>query len=200
MKQAEVFMASEGNAWLKRNKDKIDPERDPVMFALETFKINPANVLEVGCANGWRLEVLERDWGCNAWGVDPCANPFRKKILRNTADKTGMQTGMFDTVIYGWCLYLCDPEDYFSIATEGDRVLADDGYLVIHDFLNEGNPYKNKYKHKEGLFSHKMDFSKLWLGHPSYSLVGTQSYGDGDDRTAVIVLKKDIKNAFRIQG
>lgn len=191
MSQKNTFFAGEGEAWLERNKNKLTGENDPVLDAIEKYKLDPAVVLEIGCANGWRLDLLREKYDCVTWGVDPGASGEQHNILRRTADKTGMSIECFDVVIYGWCLYLCDPEDYLKIAAEGDRVLTDGGFLIVYDFATPA-PYKTKYKHKEGLFSYHYDFSKLWLAHPAYSLYARILQGE----TSVTILKKNLEKAF----
>lgn len=195
MKQKDVFFHSEGKAWLARNRSKITSANDPVLDALEQYKIIPAKVLEVGCANGWRLDALKKKYGCAVEGIEPGQSEKADSLVPvqyGTADDLISWRGeTFDLVIYGFCLYLCDPEDYFHIVAEGDRVLKDGGHLVVYDFCSE-LPYKIPYKHKKGLFSHHYDFSRLWLGHPAYSLYGRTV----QDETCVIILKKNLKNAF----
>lgn len=190
MSQKAAFFAGEGEAWLERNKNKLTGKNDPVLEAIEKYSLDPAVILEIGCANGWRLVALKQQYDCVVWGCDPGADGEKNNILRRSAESTGMSIGCFDLVIYGFCLYLCDPEDYFQIVKEGDRVLADGGFLIVYDF-NDG-PHKTKYKHKEGLFSYHYDFSKLWLAHPAYSLYGRAV----QDETCVTILKKSLETAF----
>jgi len=194
MKQSEAFFSGEAEAWLERNKDKLTGDNDPVLEAIDQYKLDPAVVLEIGCANGWRLNFLKQKYDCVTWGCDPGASGEGNHILRRTADKTGMSFECFDTVIYGWCLYLCDPEDYFRIAMEGDRILADRGFIVIYDFYAM-DTYKTPYKHKEGLFSHHYDFSRLWLSHPAYHLYGRTI----QDETSVTILQKNLESAFPVE-
>ena len=66
MKQSLVFYESEGDAWLKRNIHKLPPQRDPVQDIIEKLKIKPTSVLEIGCANGWRLEQLAETYHASA--------------------------------------------------------------------------------------------------------------------------------------
>lgn len=195
MKQAQAFMAGEGRAWLKRNIDKLTGENDPVLEAIDKYGLAPHDVLEVGCANGWRLKILEEKWGCNVFGIDPCIKThWPNKLMKGTARKLPCPNSTFDTVIYGWCLYLADPDDYFKIAMEGDRVLADRGLIIVYDF-HADYPYKTPYKHKEGLFSHHYDFAKLWLSHPAYSLYGRTIQGE----TSVTILQKNLETAFPVK-
>ena len=72
-------------------------------------------------------------------------------------------------MIFGFCLSLCDPVDYFRIAAEADRVLSERGWLAIYDFTTPA-PIKVPYAHKDGLYSHKMEFSRLFMGNPAYRM------------------------------
>ena len=47
--------------------------------------------------------------------------------VQGTADRLPYRDGLFDVVVFGFCLYLCDREDLFRIASEADRVLNDQG-------------------------------------------------------------------------
>lgn len=190
LKQAKEFYQSEGAAWLLRNKDKLTAENDPVLEALILAKIKPRSVLEIGCSNGWRLKALEKKYKCMTTGVEP-APITGGNILRGTAEELPIKYLTLDVVIYGWCLYLCDREDLFRIAAEGDRVLQEDGYLVVHDF-HTAVPFKREYKHRPGLFSFHMDHAQLWLANPSYSLY--RRYENGE--TSVTILSKNSENGW----
>ena len=189
--QPTAFLKGEGKAWLDRNIDKLNKmteKDDPVIQAMIGCKLKPKSVLEVGCANGWRLNILRTIMGCEIYGLEPgLTTSFDGYIFQGVANEIPFFARTFDLIIYGWCLYLCDPEDYFKIAAEGDRVLQDGGHLIIHDF-NDYPIFKTKYKHKEGLWSYHYDFSKLWLSHPAYHVVGRTMQKD----TSVTILKKNL--------
>lgn len=196
-KQSDIFLQGEGKAWLDRNLEKLPAKDDPVIPCIKRIGIKPKQVLEVGCANGWRLMEMRKEFNCRIRGIDPSitrshfvAGGF---LGAGAAHSIPYPSHDFDVVIYGFCLYLCDPEDYLRIAAEGDRVLADGGYLIIYDFLPD-LPHSRKYKHHDGVLTRKMNFSRLWLGHPAYTHVLT--HPSCEDGVAVIVLKKDSSNAF----
>jgi SAM-dependent methyltransferase len=199
-KQSQVFLEGEGAAWNLRNKDapKLDP--DPVIKVIEHNSIKPTSILEIGCGDGWRLKQLAKQYNCSFAGIDP-ALPARwpdinNRLFRGTAENLSFAlTKTFDLIIYGFCLYLCDPEDYLRIATEADRVLQDGGHIIIHDFYSE-TPYKTPYKHRDGIFSYHMNFWKLWHWHPHYRLV-TAQHASTDQ--VVSILRKDTKRAFPVQ-
>ena len=194
MRQAKSFYHGEGTAWLERNQDNLTGENDPVMESLKLAGIEPNSALEIGCSNGWRLRLLEKKYKCMTTGVEPTPL-LTGNILRGTADDLPINQLTFDLVIYGWCLYLCDREDLFRIAAEGDRVLQEEGYLLIHDF-HPDFAHKRKYKHKEGLFSFKMDHAQLWLANPTYSLYRRYMNGSGDDQTSVTILRKNSSRGW----
>jgi len=196
VRQADVFLEEEAENWFARNQHQLPVEEDPIINAIEAARIKPGVTLEVGCSNGWRVKLMQKKWGCKAYGIDPMFKTTLWDCRKGTADDLQMfDDVMFDMVIYGWCLYLCDREDLFIIASEGDRVLKDGGFLVVYDF-HPAKPYKKKYKHHEGLFSYKMDYPQLWLSNPTYSLYHRAMYDAGDDRTCVTILRKSISDGY----
>ena len=169
------------------------------MDELVRLRIEPKSVLEVGCANGWRVERLIERYNCKAKGIDPALPEFKRPSLNNlrhghAAALYHYPSVHFDLVIYGFCLYLCDPQDYPAIVNEGDRVLADGGYLVIHDFdMEKGEaPWRTPYKHKEGIFSYHVNFAALWMALPQYREMNWTKIG----YESVTVLRKDLAGAF----
>jgi ubiquinone/menaquinone biosynthesis C-methylase UbiE len=174
MKQAQVFLDSEGDRWFERNAAKLG-KHDPVSAAIEHLRIKPENVLEIGSSNGWRLAALRDKYGCSVMGLDPShaasEDAKKRKVSVQTATAAAMplRSHAYDLVIYGFCLYLTDPEDWFRIAMEGDRVLADGGYLIVHDFdLTNARPFARRYEHCPDVLSYHVDFAQLWLAHPWY--------------------------------
>ena len=102
-------------------------------------------------------------------------------------------------MIFGFCLYLCDPCDLFSIAREADRVLRSPGWIVIEDFFST-TPRSRSYRHHAEIHSHKMDYRTLFAWHPHYECLtykvrhhGEQRYTDlSEEWVAVSVLRKFI--------
>lgn len=201
MKQSELFAAGEGDAWFERNKNKLDAKHgdDPVINLIQRHVAKPEFIYEVGCANGWRLKQAKTRWGCEVGGIDPSREAVwtahldeLKGVDRGSANKLWIGAKRCDVLIYGFCLYLCDPEDYFTIAAEGDRVLKDGGYLIIHDFDFCSRPYRVPYEHLPGIWSHHVAFERLWAGHPRYRILEQISrYGQ-----AFTIMKKDSAGAW----
>ncbi|MDO8533503.1 MAG: class I SAM-dependent methyltransferase, partial [Xanthobacteraceae bacterium] len=177
--QKKIFISGEGDAWFARNRMAIEKtvkdKSDPVLMSIKELSVRPRDILEVGCANGWRLDLLAREYGAKGTGIDPSEEAITDgrrrfpalELRRGTADTLSFADGRFDLLIYGFCLYLCDRHDLFRIVAEGDRVLAEGGHLVIYDFLvNE--PHRRIYHHDPRLVSFKMNYAALFYANPAY--------------------------------
>jgi ubiquinone/menaquinone biosynthesis C-methylase UbiE len=180
MKQKDHFITGEGDAWFNRNCDAITnkklPNDDFILSEILCLPPPPNiyRVLEIGCSNGLRLEWLINNLGWQCSGLDPSAKAVNEACKRGvdahqgTADRLPFPASSFDIVVFGFCLYLCDRDDLFRIAYEADRVCANPGWLIIHDFYSP-LPCARVYHHLEGLFSYKMDYRNLFLWHPEYT-------------------------------
>jgi len=190
MNQTQVFIEGEADAWFERNKINLG-QRDMVSAVLGMPDFHPKAVLEVGCANGWRLKKLKEKYGCEIAGVDPSVRAVKEadcpSVVLGTANRLRFLDGEFDLVIYGFCLYLTDPEDWFKIVAEGDRVLTDGGRIVIHEFSDNERPHAVPYEHAEGVLSYHVNFAGLWLMHPWYRLCDWRLCG----RELVTVIEKN---------
>ena len=182
IKQKDVFLQEEGNAWFDRNHATIqsrdlDQYHDPVIFAVQrcmsSLPLNEVKLLEIGCGEAKRLQWIKKNLGIDCYGIDPSekavatAQSRGVHAVRSTADQIPFEDHEFDFVVFGFCLYLCDRDDLFQIAQEAHRVLKPDAWLLIHDFFS-GAPYSRKYHHRDGINSYKMDYRSLFLWHPSY--------------------------------
>jgi ubiquinone/menaquinone biosynthesis C-methylase UbiE len=181
MKQRDVFLESEGDAWFNRNRGGRShelPQGDPLLAELiATSVLTDApgtRVLEIGCGEGVRLEWLAHERHCDCSGIDPSEQAVQAAgkrgvhALHGTAESLPFADASFDVVMFGFCLYLCDREDLFRIASEADRVLRNPGWLAIYDFFSP-QPSSREYHHRSGLFSYKMDHRALFDWHPAYT-------------------------------
>jgi ubiquinone/menaquinone biosynthesis C-methylase UbiE len=216
MSQKDVFLQSEGDAWFERNRlSRIDDaSTEPVLKSLTALGIKPKRVLEIGCSSGNRLATIANALDAECHGVDPSAKAIEYgrgqypnlSLRQGTADELLFGPTYFDVVIFGFCLYLCDPTDYFKIAWQADRVLADKGFLIIKDFFS-AQPYRNSYSHTVTLYSHKMEFSKMFRWHPAYTLL-SRSYlehrepmtFDQNERISIDLMRKDGSAGFPSNG
>lgn len=202
MRQANIFLEGEGDAWLERNRHALlcrhtRQQHDPVADMIEQMGIKPKRVLEVGCANGWRLAALRDKYGCEVFGVDPSrqacieAAAFRVPATQSTATTLPETGAPFDLVIYGFCLYLTDPGDWLTIAGAGDQVLAAGGHMIIHDFADVSPPFARKYVHHDDILGYHFYFPELWLSHPVYQIVHCTVT---DDQMVTLLRKHPVKD------
>lgn len=195
MRQVDIILEGEADGWFYRNLANLG-KVDPVTPLIDEIGLRPKTALEVGCATGWRLRKWREAYGTNVIGIEPSRRAAAHKsaldtaIRWGTADKLPVLSDWADILVYGFCLYLADPEDWLRIAAEGDRVLSSAGHLVIHDCAAGATVEKRAYIHDERLIAYHFDFAQLWLAHPRYSLVRRHIV----DEEMVTVLKK---NGFR---
>lgn len=184
--QRDIFKESEDDAWYKRNEQTLtsrDWSQDSICIKLsEILDITEnVNILEIGCGNGARLKYLAENHNCTVFGIDPSAeavfkaNVFGISALQATADNLPYSDCMFDIVIFGFCLYLCNDSDLFRIAQEADRVLKSKAWLLILDF-DSPSPIYREYHHRQGVRSRKMDCKSLFTWHPAYTIVSQQKF------------------------
>jgi ubiquinone/menaquinone biosynthesis C-methylase UbiE len=171
--QSQEFLDNLGDAYFRRNKDSFG-HKDFIGSCLDQSGIKPRAILEIGCANGWRLKRYKEKYGCEVRGIEPsreaieAADPsIREFISVGTAARIPYEANSFDMVIFGFCLYLCESQDWFKIVSESDRVLEDDGHIVINDWAS-ARPIRVMLK--EG-YAFVIDHRNLWLGSPAYRVV-----------------------------
>jgi ubiquinone/menaquinone biosynthesis C-methylase UbiE len=214
--QREAFLDGEGNNWFRRNPLDLDQQMsDPWNKRLAALLGENDRILEIGCADGRRVHAICQISGraVRAYGVDPSLeaisagkSKFPELELRvGTADQTGLE-GSFDLILMGFFLYLCDRSTVFAAVAEADRLLRDGGFLAVIDF-DPPSPSKRPYHHLPGLWSYKMDYSKLFLAAPWFQLlekhsldlnrVGNwQDVAPPGDRVALTILRRSIAEAF----
>lgn len=214
--QSKVFLNGEADSWFNRNfktSTKKNIEKDLALNFLLSQNLENLNILEVGCADGWRLDQLIQNGCGKCVGVEPSGEAVKvgKERFRNidllvgSAEDIPVESNSFDVVVSGFCLYLCDRSELFKIAYEYDRVLKDGGMIVITDFISN-TPYRNKYSHLDGVYSYKMDYSKMFLWNPIYELVYkinadmhslSLHSNDKDSRITLTVLRKKVDIAYQ---
>ena len=212
--QKRIFLESEGNNWFSRNNLNINNDlnikNDMILKIISRNKISKESVLEIGCANGYRLNEIKKKFKSEVFGIDPSLEAIKHgkkkfpevKLKIGTAEKLKFEDDKFDLIIFGFCLYLCDREDLIKIVDETNRVLKNKGHIIIYDFYSK-SPYYNNYIHKEGIKSYKMDYSKIFLWNPFYKLKEKKIFefnrkfkDKKDNKLAVFLINKSIVNAY----
>ena len=182
IQQKKIFLKSEANRFYKRNIErlgKINYKKHEIAIELQKYlklKKNKINLLEIGCCDAGLINFISQKYNkIKCYGIDPSSLAIKSqkninlKLKIGTADKLLFEKDLFDIVIYNFCLYLCDDDDLIKIVSEADRVLKKNGTIFILDFYHKDTKYI-KYIHQKGIYSRKMDYSKLFTWHPNYQL------------------------------
>jgi ubiquinone/menaquinone biosynthesis C-methylase UbiE len=214
MDQSSIFLEGEGDNYFLRNKAalgvrSVASEIAWLGQALSPFKDKVNSVLEIGCSNGAKLEQICRLLDAKGQGIDPSKQAVDEGNHRlsgrgaqlhvGTASRLPFDGLSFDFVYFGFCLYLIDREDLFTALAEADRVLKFGGFLAITDF-DPIHRHKRPYHHKDGVFSFKQDYSKVFTESGLYYLVSKNSFShrqsffdaDGNERVSTTLLFKEV--------
>ena len=143
--QDDLFLKGESDKYFQRNFDKIiNATRKTDDFYSSFLKINvkPKSVLELGCANGFRLNWFKEDFNCDCLGIEPSAlaiDDGRKRFSNITFekgifDKIEKTQRTFDLILLGFFLAWTPREKLFKLAFEVDRHLSNKGFIGIRDF------------------------------------------------------------------
>ena len=217
--QRQLFLEGEGDAWFQRNRlvnaDQAAQwiDQDLLVELLENLPLPPGpeiSVLEVGCGQGLRLARLRQAKGWSVTGLDPSeksideVNAAGCKGVVGTAEALPVDARSVDLLIYGFCLYLCDRDDLFRIASEAHRVLKPQAWLAILDFWSP-QQIVNTYHHHSGVYSYKDDFPAMFAWHPSYVITdhrlrhhSTRTYTDEQQQwlAATILRRSDVISGY----
>lgn len=180
--QKKMFLESEGDLWFSRNQLSVEkrklPDDDVILqevldLAKHLNLSESLNILELGCGDGTRLAWLKQNLNANCFGIEPSAKAVAAaqskgiNAIQGVADSIPFPSKSIDILIFGFCLYLCDREDLFRIASEADRVIAQSGWIIILDFFSQV-PSAKPYHHLMGIKSYRMDYRNLFTWHPFY--------------------------------
>jgi len=192
----------DGDGWLKRNRADIG-NVDLAADIIDKMHPKPQRVLEIGCSQGWRLKKLQRLYGCHIFGIDPS-----KAAIEEAGDPKIFQVGRStriplnditcDLVILGFCMWAIPPSEWLQTVAETDRVLENNGLLLIHDYLSP-RPFQRNYlwsqdgAKPEKVATYYMDWEKMWTAHPGYKKIAELWQADHKDKNGcVTVLRKDF--------
>lgn len=198
-----------GDNWFRKNLADMG-KFDGIDVVLEGLKIKPKAVLEVGCANGWRLKKLQQRYGCIVCGIDPSKEAIAAAhksglnpdhVVTGTADKLPAPDQCFDMVIFGFSLCFIAPEDWFAATSEANRVLKEGGHIVILDFAHSARPIRYCFQKADGgghkdlqVFIYLNDWASMWTGHPGYELVHETFFPE--NFRSVVVIQKNYAGIF----
>lgn len=219
--QKTAFLAYEANQWFIRNKAALqsyNKDEDIVINTINSYGIQPQQVLEIGSSAGHRLNGIKTLFpDAGVAGIDPSgeAIAFGQSTYPavdfhlGTADQMGMfRDGQFDLVIVGFVFYVIDRHLLLKVVSEIDRVLADKGMLIMVDFFSEKN-IRNNYEHitQFKAYSFKQNYDQIFSSTEMYQLVSKTSFNhstrqndatdDYYNKCSVTMLKKDVYASYK---
>ena len=142
---------------------------DVLLKVLDIINIKPKNILEIGCANGVKLELInkfytEKNYKCNLYGAEISkyvVRQFKKKKNINIYNYSSLEINKFkvsfDIIICGYFLYLLDRKEIFRQFDLILKKLNNEGYLIINDF-SVPYPMWNKNQHIKNMITYKSNY------------------------------------------
>lgn len=216
--QKEAFLSHEADSYFFRNaKVEYKPEDDKVLKVLKEYGVKPANVLEIGCNTGFRLNAINELYNAKVSGIEPSNEAITRgrelypkvNFTRGTADEMpNYASDEFDLVVIGFVLYVVDRDVLFKVISETDRVLSSGGLLVIIDFFAE-KPNRNPYVHIKDneAYTYKQNYEEIFVASKLYHMLDKRSMshsnkqydlsGDYHDKYSVVTLRKDLTAGYR---
>jgi SAM-dependent methyltransferase len=190
------FTKNDADLWYWRNKEKfLTQDTDPIMKAIRLLPEKPERVLEIGCADGYRLQWIHDEFGSFVGGIEISKDAVGYGFV-NYPDVTFLDAlnsaRIYDLVIFGFCLYLHDVSDLARILYSTDKQLSPGGHIIIWDYYHDGHLFR-PYQHAEGVTEHHMEFSKMFTWHPWYKVIRDQDAPEGP----VITIRKEINETSR---
>ncbi len=217
--QEKYYFSKEADDWFDRNSPvinagedeqrtiRLEKKRERIAAAIRQCGIAPRRMLEIGGSNGYDLAALQQEFGCEAFVVEPSrravedgAKRFPNINIRQgvASDLKCFADGEFDFVLIKGVFCWIGREELLQSVAEMDRVLADQGHLMLIDYYVE-TPLMNRNVHvrEQEIYCFKMDHAAIFLAGKTYRTVYNEIYPDphdeyrGENRVVRSILKKD---------
>ena len=208
----DIFCKNEGNQYFKRNINNLKDNNDIILKNLDISTFQNKTILEIGCSNGWRLNELYKINNNNTYyGIEPSkeAINFGKdnftniNFINGTCDKIDMEDNSCDIIMIPFVLMYIDRNLLFRCISEIDRVLKNNGILIITDFYSN-RQRKNIYKHSSDTYIYKQNYFEIFISSHNYFLTKLECFTHNttnmldnyDDTCFYVELVKDNNNLF----
>tara|TARA_B100001123_G_C14834939_1_gene837703 strand:- start:46 stop:705 length:660 start_codon:yes stop_codon:yes gene_type:complete len=145
MRNLKIIKSTEANNWYKRNLNNCNSQiyDNRIIDLIKINKLKPKNVLEIGCADGKKLNQYQQSLNSKTcYGIDLASiaikngkKKYKKlKLLKLSSLEINKIKTKFDLIICGFFLYLLDREEIFNQFNLIYKQLNNNGYLIIEDF------------------------------------------------------------------
>jgi len=202
MDQDRIFSDSEGDRWFQRNKAALNVQDhiDWPCYLIDLLgnKSGIRSILELGCSNGYRLHTLFNLLGidCRCVGVDASKEAVRDgkerhpelELHQGTLSAVPLQ-GEFDLVIVNFVLHWVDRKALARSLSEIDRLIKNDGFLILGDFLPD-HQQRRRYHHlpNETVYTYKQDYAKTFVALGTYQEITKITYNHDTRTTAPVIM------------
>jgi SAM-dependent methyltransferase len=220
MKQDDVFASGEGDQWFQRNRSALHElkvlKNEPVLRLIELINLKPKKAIEIGASSGFRLQTLQQIYSCEVTAVEPSEAAIEHgrteypqvHFIKGVASSVPIEhDAQFDLVIVNAVLHWIDRSTLLRSCAEIDRLLAENGFLVIGDF-HPPFPERVNYHHRTdvALYTYKQNYAEIFLATKLYAQFASLVFDHEDwtchpgttprDRYQVCVLKKIGQEAY----
>jgi ubiquinone/menaquinone biosynthesis C-methylase UbiE len=178
----------EGDYWFNRNiksseieKKIYNKEYFKIIDLIKTSKINPKNILEIGCGTGDKLDFIRKELKIpkNCIGIDLSKKAIKYgtkkfkelKLYRMSSLDIYKIKKKFDLVICGFFLCLLDRHNIFKQFNLIYEKINYNGFLLIQDFeplFNHTN-FDNRNKNKLKIF--KQSYTDFLVSSGTFKLI-----------------------------
>lgn len=191
--QRNIWFESESDKWFLRNKELLGKKQDIIFLLLDLYKIKPERVLEIGCANGYRLAKIYEKYDCEVLGVEPSEKAIEDgkskwpfiKFQRTMCEDFNVE-GNFDLIIMNFVFHWISRDNLIKSVLKIDGSLRKEGFLIIGDFGPEAF-IKRKYHHlpDESVFTYKQHYQSLFTSTGLYREIAKLTFNaDNQELTA----------------
>lgn len=201
----DIFVSYEGDNWFRRNKDLFNVEEDIPLKLIKMYDLKPNKVIDLGCSNGWRLNEIQKRFGndIRCVGIDAGIEAIEdgKKRYPDIILKQGTLSNIpikeeFDLVIINYVLHWVDRSLLLKSLSEIDRLVGDNGFLILGDFYSDF-PQKRQYHHLKDVkvYTWKALYNQIFVSTGLYKEVVFLSY-DHDKKSKLYAAVEGAKRGF----
>ncbi len=219
--QKSSFLNYEADAWFERNNAVIknyNLNDDKVIDLFDDYNFEKSKVLEIGSSAGYRLNAIRDKYpNTSVFGLEPSEKAIEYgkinfpdvNFTHGTADDlSAFEDATFDVVIVGFVFYVIDRSILFKVISEIDRVMKNNGVIIIIDFFSETS-LKNSYQHIDEFeaYSYKQNYEDIFISSRLYYSLDKSTYShtskkldatnDYYDKYSISLLKKDINSSYK---
>ena len=215
--QEKIFL-KEGDNWFERNIEHLKKSDDIITYLIDLYNLTPSRVFELGSSNGYRLAKIREKYKSYVVGLDPsvraCLNGkrnFSVDLIRGVGTKIPLKNRTFDLVIVNSVLHWIDRINLLKVISELDRMLKNDGHIIIGDFYPDSLFLKVKYHHLQDkdIFTYKQDYSSILTSSGIYTQIAKLTYDikdrkfkpkvDMNWKFSVALLQKNLDRYLKVE-